>query len=420
MFRWLQLLQARYGLYNVDNRHDCLLTRDALVQPFAGFPDFYGCLKCGKYHLCRREEATCPLGRDEARRTCLYSAHLMTRNDDFTADGCFDDWRLFADEARPSFLRGSLDAPGTMRVRRVTAPVQRDKTREQADLKAYASALGDADMLGVESLSSVDEDEEEEEFCPDAPDDEPLTLGFDAGEPELSEEEEAASVEPEADYEAMQDGVEGSILDADETETHIKNYHSNIHYWNAYYGFLSHYLRRAHSLSPEERFAAAVAREQPRTAPPPIATVVVLDRDARTLIDAEVLALLGPRLDGAPDTERTALLEQYARLCANIARLVYGAPLLREVAQRRGKPARAPQQVLPVQRLVRVLVCSLLCRSFVMQDQKQFRLELWSEDGWLEPQGERDAQAEGWVTDALRFYAFCPHWLRARVFECVI
>ena len=102
IFRWLQLLQQHYQIFNVDNYHDCIRAereekeyatlyrcqpRTVIVKPFQSIDNFYGCVICGKYHICQLSRETCPLIIDDhdKQKACSYSGKLLVIQDNLEA-----------------------------------------------------------------------------------------------------------------------------------------------------------------------------------------------------------------------------------------------------------------------------------------------------------------------------------------------
>lgn len=58
--RWLEWLGVNHGVYNVINTHQCFNENPrTIIRPFYEESNFYGCLKCGKYHFCYNSHHTC-------------------------------------------------------------------------------------------------------------------------------------------------------------------------------------------------------------------------------------------------------------------------------------------------------------------------------------------------------------------------
>lgn len=88
VYQWLALME-RQGVYNVDNKHQCHRANPrAIVQPFVWAPHFYGCLYCGRYHLCRLRVAECEVrAAEDGQLTCLHSWRLVKDPQSMLADG---------------------------------------------------------------------------------------------------------------------------------------------------------------------------------------------------------------------------------------------------------------------------------------------------------------------------------------------
>lgn len=121
IFRWLQLLQVHYQVFNVRNYHDCLnddryekeyarlhqcQAKPVVVQPFASISNFYGCVVCGKYHICELKRETCPLivDRVDKQKACAYSGKMLLLQDNLEAK--FEDAKHAEKEATYLFPIG--------------------------------------------------------------------------------------------------------------------------------------------------------------------------------------------------------------------------------------------------------------------------------------------------------------------------
>jgi hypothetical protein len=102
IFKWLQSVRYHRDIYIVDNKHACHTNKNRrrfwedgkekknIVRPFFPFP-FYGCMVCGKYHICRgrERECTCIETDDDMSLVCIYSG-LEISKANFTI-GKFED-----------------------------------------------------------------------------------------------------------------------------------------------------------------------------------------------------------------------------------------------------------------------------------------------------------------------------------------
>lgn len=91
---WLAILQVRYRVYDIDTKHQCLRDdRSNIQRVFPGVPNFYGCIKCGQYHICRLHEKDCSVYLDQVsqRLTCLYSGQLLLNSTPFVSYGSLDE-----------------------------------------------------------------------------------------------------------------------------------------------------------------------------------------------------------------------------------------------------------------------------------------------------------------------------------------
>jgi hypothetical protein len=86
IFKWRQLRELRFSLYDVKNKHQCFLDKDwrsNVIQPFQCVDNFYGCLACGKFHICKMHANSCHIVCDEKTqlKTCRYSGRMLTIED---------------------------------------------------------------------------------------------------------------------------------------------------------------------------------------------------------------------------------------------------------------------------------------------------------------------------------------------------
>ena len=81
--RWLVWLGVTHAVYNVDNTHQCFNEKPrAIIRPFKEVNNFYGCLKCGKYHFCFHSHHTCDSVAptqdiNNNMPTCVYSGQSI-------------------------------------------------------------------------------------------------------------------------------------------------------------------------------------------------------------------------------------------------------------------------------------------------------------------------------------------------------
>lgn len=335
IFRWLQLMERHCSVYNVNNKHDCLRAdreekerahrehnqpplKPVVIQPFASVDNFFGCLVCGKYHLCRLRRETCQVivEKVDKQKVCAYSGQLLHIQDNLEI-GNFDDERAMDQEATlmtmPRRLRTTRSSPKktshkghivqlfkeTVQQQQPTPSLKR--SRPPAPSKSDCRViLGDTYDLSVDSTSdTTSEEEEEEEGTPP-----PLVIQNHVEEEEenekvIEEDEEddicvqhakrqrttKKPVEEEEDDESSE-GEEDDITQREEEEEeedneydqcgteyenengeggHAKNYHNNIRYKNEYYAFLQHTLRKQrkteHQMSRYDKFIDLYARD---------------------------------------------------------------------------------------------------------------------------------------------------------------
>lgn len=101
IFRWFQYLEQHRHLYAVKNKHQCFGNNSttSIVQPFASVDYFFGCLECGKYHLCRSKRDTCEVSIDsrDNQQICRYSGRPLLEQDNLALT--FEDTTHFDHEA---------------------------------------------------------------------------------------------------------------------------------------------------------------------------------------------------------------------------------------------------------------------------------------------------------------------------------
>lgn len=193
IFRWFQLLQENYRIYNVSNYHDCIRCdreekeqahlnhsqpKPIIVQPFSSIDNFYGCVVCGKYHICQLKREGCPLVIDnhDKQKACAYSGKLLLLQDNLEA--IFEDTNHAKKEALYFKSIPNANKKKKKKERRspkksqnihiqdlfnkgistTTSVVQENKKRARTD---YSSTVRDVYDLSLESLSESEDDKNE-------------------------------------------------------------------------------------------------------------------------------------------------------------------------------------------------------------------------------------------------------------------
>lgn len=233
IFEWLALLRREYRIYNVDNRHQCHVTAthtlrlstseeeellqrkrarqqqqqpqpkpaSNIVQPFVWAPQFYGCIECGRYHICKRDERECEMVEYEDQLTCLHS-HQVIRQAYGLAN--YGQEQQLRDEGRDAEEEPRL-AGSTRRVVRASRGTQ------------YSNSRMHQPLCVLEALEELEKKEGREEERQEA---RRLCEKGLIGQDDDHEQE----------VESMQ--VEQS------NEARLKNWHDNRLYWNEFFGFL--------------------------------------------------------------------------------------------------------------------------------------------------------------------------------------
>jgi hypothetical protein len=112
---WLLSMQRTHGLYNVNNKHQCLRdSRRPIVRPFQYAPNFYGCTICGQYHICHLREQSCVVVQDSVaqRMTCQYSGQLLHQSEALVQ-------KLYDDASDSAPLVASANSTNTLSKRKI-------------------------------------------------------------------------------------------------------------------------------------------------------------------------------------------------------------------------------------------------------------------------------------------------------------
>jgi hypothetical protein len=80
--RWIDIISSpRYAIYNIDNHHQCHLEKplSSMKKRFNSVDNFFGCIKCGKYHICDSSSTDCLLMDDNTSECliCRYSGRSI-------------------------------------------------------------------------------------------------------------------------------------------------------------------------------------------------------------------------------------------------------------------------------------------------------------------------------------------------------
>lgn len=299
IFRWLQYLAQHRQLYAVKNKHQCFghthttaVTTSSIIQPFASVDYFFGCLECGKYHLCRLKRDTCEVAIDscDTQQICRYSGRPLLEQDNLELT--FEDSTHFDHEAthfsthgRKSLTRYEVHTQQNKKRKRKGDPLIKRrqlidlfkeaysdkgathrKKRARINHLEYMASLDEVDAYEI-SIDSLEEDEGDEK---DVADDEKCEINDDDDDDDEDTHEDKKGRDEESgeDDEAVNelrgggdggnddDKQDGVLLIGDEEDDegewgdsalmddvngdgrHTKNYHNNIKHMNEYYSFL--------------------------------------------------------------------------------------------------------------------------------------------------------------------------------------
>ena len=550
IFRWLQLMERHCNLYNVDNKHDCIRAdreekerahrennqpplSPIIVQPFHSVENFYGCLVCGKYHICRLRRETCQLVVDKVdkQKVCAYSGQLLYIQDNLEM-GNFETERSMDQEATLIQTTRSLPQKNikknTSRKGHIAHLLKETQQQQQSKPSLKRSRpttmtktecrvlLGDTYDLSVESASSsssisssTTSDDEEEDH--DEEEDYKVNVEEEEDEDDdvcekhakrqrtvvIYQESSSSSSDNDGDNYIQDEGEEGSGAEYENENNeggHAKNYHNNIRYKNEYYAFLQHTLRKQrkteHHMSRYEKFIDLYTRDMNEATPATttqekettfFASLAKLSDSVCEKIESEVTAIVD-RLFGMDKTERPhcqlkpskvrrTLVAYYVALIKNITLLVYHSPHLNKVAMKRATKNHTQttkfalsvvdegvaqendvtyhEFTLAPMKIVRSVLLHLFTKTFCVGDSLGFNVNIWSIDRWLRlfvtPNNDRlflatyhrqcvDYPTEeetdryckeihenaALVEKCLRYYRFCPLWLRSMVFLHIV
>jgi hypothetical protein len=313
IFCWIQLLEKKYQIYNVANRHDCHRVHETLlanrqceddigciIQPFPSFSHFYGCMICGKYHLCQQRRESCHIASDkhDKQKVCRYSGKVLLVQDNLEVPNFLEERRTEreATYANTSERRNGSGVASKKKHSRESIialhkeqQVQKQQQRVMSRKRihhhreTFSEPLHDIYDMSLDSiteeesqvvLEDVEENDEQEEHphtFEEEHDDENEEHTSEQEEEELlatrpkkrfkiNEEEEEKNPEDdphsESSFENQEEEeefiYESGNEEAEEGELFVyenendavggggysKNYHNNIRYKNDYYAFL--------------------------------------------------------------------------------------------------------------------------------------------------------------------------------------
>lgn len=289
IFRWLQYMEQHRHLYAVKNKHQCF-GKDAdprhIVQPFASVDYFFGCLECGKYHLCHLKRDSCEVAIDlcDSRQICRYSGRPLREQDNLALT--YEDSVHFEHEAcyfsgsmggKPLLSRIETDNKSRKRTRDPmtkrrhiidlfkevpTKSQTNNHKRPRLDITPHLASLDIEDTYEI-SIDSIEEDGGEEEdphhdgkteLQDDDEEEEEARKHENDNEESIEEVLREESTSDEKDTPCNNDHEEDHNNEDEDDENdpmvsvlidqvngddrHCKNYHNNIRYHNEYYDFM--------------------------------------------------------------------------------------------------------------------------------------------------------------------------------------
>ncbi len=300
---WMEWLGRTYSIYNVDNKHQCFNEFPrSIIRPFREENNFFGCVKCGKYHFCFHSHHTCDsiaptMDINNNMPTCAYSGQTIKNVHNEVIGNYSDVVRFHSDLQHGVSFIPSLDAMNTTSIsssasldsKRVIAlenmvlsnSIQKKKSPskkerrliDRQDMNRYFFRRGEGvvetmenEDIDVERAVNKSGKEDEEE---DDEDDEYDPISDSTWVMEVEEDDDSKihgviaknkRIDREVDIEQLMTGeydcweseiTEESHLgkgDEDEEEditayddrlTRMKNPHNNIIFWDEYFSFLA-------------------------------------------------------------------------------------------------------------------------------------------------------------------------------------
>lgn len=244
IFEWLALIRRQYRLYNVDNTHQChstathalnlqtpeeeelyvrkrarlmpgvqpMVSHKTIIQPFEWAPHFYGCIVCGRYHICHRNERECEviLNPVDQQLTCRHS-HQVLREATSYEVGNYEGEVQFEQESHQVDREIRMGNGGRTRREFRAAP------------RLYTNTRMKQPLCELEALEQLEKREVREEERRDV----------------------YRAKEKSGNYHYVQEEMEAEEVDNDNEmqveENHqlkVRNWHDNRLYWNHYFEFL--------------------------------------------------------------------------------------------------------------------------------------------------------------------------------------
>lgn len=388
IFRWFQLIQERYLIFNVKNYHDCLGGQQ-IIKPFSSVDNFYGCIVCGKYHLCRLNRTTCPCFIDphDKHKACAYSGKLLLLQDNLEA--IFEDTQYMNKEATSVNGHSPKKSPQKKKPKRlhiqelfkekVSETVsQSPRTPKRKRTCLAAESIRDQYDLSIDNWSDQEqetedikievqeddydhffrsEEESEEHILKKARYDEESEEEIALLNLDSQDNDEDYSLEIEGDGGGEEDSTghtSGNIGEYDNENgegDYAKNYHNNIRYYNEYYSFLMPVIKkqRQKEVNKMDRYDAFMdlykrdiskdkcllysKEEEPRIKAKLSDNVCKKIVDETRLVVGILLQLDSKRPKSRVIEER--LVAYFASLAQNITLLVYQSPIMDKLVMTR-------------------------------------------------------------------------------------
>ena len=358
--RWLTLMQKHYRLYNVDYSHQCLTgmgmsesaKRSAIVRVFPGVDNFFGCVQCGQYHICRKSPNTCYVVNDhqQQRLFCLYSGHLLEHCENY--------------ETRPLSFQNDNSVP------------------LQGDDRQYNTGTSFAVFGAQNSLyTNMKKGSTEEWERKSKPNTEKEEKEWDHVEKKpptpVSKLSRVEDVVEEVEFSSCEDDEGGGGGGENHPLAKMANRDYNYQYWSEYYSFL--WEKNAPRLS-------VPVTTRVKTKPPLFSHQLgnngtEIEKECNNLIERLlVLSCSG----GQKEPIFLLLTEYFVPLVKNFYLLIHNSPVVLGVAQdrRNNKAGKKPPVMTPKQVSEAVLL-HLLIEPYFVEDVCKNRIQLWVRNPWL-------------------------------------
>lgn len=280
IYAWLIFIQDHYGIYHVDNRHQChkkkeytsnlIVEREILeqkkkrlklcgerggynynnggddddeeketvIRPFIWAPNFYGCIQCGRYHFCRRRELDCEIIYTETdyQMTCIHSGKLLNDPTSYLI-GNFNGEKKFDKEASSLQIETEINMTSGKSYKpykihnlytnmNIRQPFNNDINIDTVTLKPEKTQRRKKYKKDYNKVDYVDHDN----------DGDFLSEQTHVQNKVQEEEEKEGTLIMTMDEEEGNDMIIDNVIN--ETSIKYKNIHPNKIYWTEYYRFL--------------------------------------------------------------------------------------------------------------------------------------------------------------------------------------